>query len=59
MKEPIIFLVKPDLTQRDMQEVVMNTEEPYSTREATKRFVKILDSTYAKADLDEAAASAV
>ena len=34
-----------------MRKVVMQTSEPASTWEATKRMMKILDSTYAKADL--------
>ena len=38
-----------------MHEVVTQTAEPYSTREATDRLVKILESNYAKADLKHAA----
>ena len=31
----------------------MQTAEPASTQEATERMVKILDSTYAKSDLEQ------
>ena len=36
----------------------MHTAEPTSTREATERIVKILDSYYAKADLKQVANNA-
>ena len=55
MKEPRGLLGKFDLNKREMCEVVMQTAEPYSVREATDRFVKILDSTYAKAYLNHIA----
>ena len=55
MKEPSGLLVKSDLTKRDMREVVMHTTEPASTREATEGMVKILDSTYVKADIKHVA----
>ena len=42
-----------------MKEVVMHTVELYSTRETTERVAKILDSNYAKYDLDNVAAAAV
>ena len=38
-----------------MREVVIQVEEPVSTREATERLVRILDSTYVKADLEHVA----
>ena len=38
-----------------MREVVMQTVEPASTKESTERLVKILDSTYAKADVKQVA----
>ena len=41
-----------------MREVLMHTAETVSTREATERLVKILNSTYAKADLEQVAANA-
>ena len=43
------------LTSRDMREVEMQTEEPVSTCKSTERLMKILDSTYAKADLKQVA----
>ena len=51
MKEPINLLGQSNLTKREMREVVMQIAEPASTREATERMVKILDSIYANADL--------
>ena len=45
-------------TSHDMHEVVMQTAEPVSTRDATERLVKILDITYVKADLEYVAAKA-
>ena len=36
-----------------MREVVMQTVEPDSIREDTEKMVKILNSTYAKADLKQ------
>ena len=52
------FLGKTNLTQHEMQEVVMQTAETYSTREDTERIVKILVGTYSKSDLDEVALDA-
>ena len=46
------------LTCCNMCEVVMQTTEPVYTREATKRLVKILNSTYEKAYLEQVASSA-
>ena len=51
MKEPSGLIVKSDLNKRDMQEVVMQTADPASTREATEILVKILEITYAKSDI--------
>ena len=51
MKESRNLLGKSDLTKREMRKVVMKTAEPASTREDTEIMVKILDSTYAKAEL--------
>ena len=51
MKEPSGLIGKPDLTSSEMCEVEMQTAEPVSTRETTEMLVRILDSTYAKADL--------
>ena len=43
MNEPDSFLGHTELTGCKMQELVMNTIYPDSTREDTKRFVKILE----------------
>ena len=51
LKEPINFLGQSYLTKRKMRKVVMYNSEPASTKEATERMVKILDSIYAKAYL--------
>ena len=55
LKEPRNLIGRSDLTKREMRDVVMQIAEPASTREATERMVKILDSTYAKADLNQVA----
>ena len=49
---------KADLTSRDIREVVMQAAEPVSSREATNRLLKILDSIYEKADIEYVAANA-
>ena len=41
-----------------MCEVTIQTAEPVSTREATERLVKIIDITYAKADIKKEADNA-
>ena len=41
-----------------MCKVVIQTAQPASTREANERLVNILDSTYAKADLEQVANNA-
>ena len=51
MKEPSGLIGKSDSNKRDMREVVIHNAEPASKRETTERVVKVLDSTYAKADL--------
>ena len=51
MKEPIGLLGKSDLTIHNICEVEINTVETVSTREATKRLGKLLDSNYSKKDL--------
>ena len=53
-KEPRSLLRKYHLTKCEMHEVVMKTAEPDSTRESTDRMVKILDITYANAELEQA-----
>ena len=51
--DPRNFLGQPDLTKRKMHEVLMRTAKPDSAQEVTKWMVKILDRTYAKADLEQ------
>ena len=58
MKEPINLLVQSNLTKRKMRKVLMHTTEPASTREATERILKILDSTYSKVDLEQVVSNA-
>ena len=53
MKESKNLTGQSDLTKSEINEVVMQTAEPASTREATERMVKIPDSTYEKADLEQ------
>ena len=40
MKEPSSFLGKYNLTKRKMRELVIHTEEPDSTQEATEKWLK-------------------
>ena len=54
MKKYSSLLEKYNLTKREMRNLVMQTSEKASTREATDRMVKILDITYAEADLTQA-----
>ena len=56
-EKPIGLLGKPDLSKRDMREVVMQTTEPYSMRETTDSLFRIVDSTYMKADLEQLVAN--
>ena len=51
MKESRNLQGKFNLTKDEMNEVVMQTAEPASTREATDIMAKILDSNYSKDDL--------
>ena len=53
IKDPSSLLGQSDLTKREMRKVVMQTAEIASTREATERMVKIIDITYANADLKQ------
>ena len=55
MKEHKGLLRQYDLTKREMCEVVMQNAEPDSTQEATEIMVKNIDSTYAKADVNQVA----
>ena len=58
MKEPIGMIGKSDLTSHEMSKVAMQTAEPASTRASTERLVRILDSTYAKANRKKVADNA-
>ena len=58
MKEPSVLIGKSNLNKREIQEVVMQTSDKDSTREATERLLKILEITYAKADFYEVADNA-
>ena len=53
MKDSRNFLGQSDLTKREIRGVATQTAEPASMREATERMAKILDSTYAKATLEQ------
>ena len=53
MKGPSGLLGKSDLTNREMREVVIQTAELDFTREATELMVKILNITFAKAELNQ------
>ena len=55
MKEPTGLLEQSNLNNSEMCEAVMQTAEPASTREANEIMVKILDRTYAKAELKQVA----
>ena len=57
MKQPSGIIGQTDLTSCEMFEVAIQTAEPDSNREANERLVKILDSTYAKADLEQLVAN--
>ena len=46
------------LSNKELRASIAQIAEPISTREATQRVVKILDSKYAKADLEKVAAEA-
>ena len=48
MKNPTKLLGQKDLTSREMCEVLVHTEEPDSTKEATGIMVKVINSTYYK-----------
>ena len=58
MNDPSSLLGQSDITKSEMNELVMQTAEPDSAREATERLGRILDSNYAKADLKQVADNA-
>ena len=49
--------VRPNLTNRKIQEVIIETEDPASTKEETEDSIKILDSIYKRINFDKFAAS--
>jgi hypothetical protein len=49
----------PQFRKHELKEIIKQTAEPLATQQATERAVKILDSTYEKANLEEIAANAV
>ena len=53
MKEPSGLIGQTYLTSYDMREVVMQKEDPVSTREVSERMVENLESNYAKTDLEQ------
>ena len=55
MKEPSSFIGQSDITKRKMRKVAMKSVETDSTRAPTEWMVKIIDSTYVKADLKQVA----
>ena len=57
MKEAIGMLGQTYLISWEMRKVVIHTVEPVYTREGTKRLVKIFDSAYTKADLEQLTAN--
>ena len=52
------MVVNSDLSKCEMPEVVIQTKEPASRREATEKLVKILDNKYVKGDLKQVADNA-
>ena len=53
IKEPRGILGETGLNNHEMWEVVMQNAELVSAREATERLMKILNITYAKADIKQ------
>lgn len=53
MKDFSAFWKNKHPTRKEMKATFLCSEEPKSTKEETERVVKILDSNYKKADLDE------
>jgi protein tyrosine/serine phosphatase len=49
---------KPTFSRAKIKQIMTQTAEPIATREATEWIVRILDSKYEKADLDQVAADA-
>ena len=59
VKDPVSLIYQTKLTKFEMEEVVMQTEEPDSTIESTYIVVNILYSIYAQACIHKVAQSAV
>ena len=57
MKYSSSFLGQYNLNMSDMREVIIQTSEPASTKEATKIMVNIINSTYAKSNIEQVAAN--
>ena len=57
MKEPIGLVGQTYITSHKIRKLAMQTEEPVSSREYTDRLVKIIDSAYVKAYLEQVAAN--
>ena len=51
------MLGQTDLKICKMREVVIQTEEPVSTRESTERMVRVLDSNYTRAEPEQVVAN--
>jgi hypothetical protein len=49
---------KPTFSRAEIKQIMTQTAEPIATKEATERIVRILDSKYEKADLEQVAANA-
>ena len=49
---------KPQFSRAEIHEILKQTAEPLVTQEATEQAVKILDSNYKAADLDDIARNA-
>ena len=58
-KDTIRLLGQQYLIRRNMNEVVIKNSEPESKREANEIMVNLIDSRYAKADLEQVASNAV
>ena len=48
----------PQFRKHELKEIIKQTAEPIATQQATEGAVKILDSTYEKANLEDIAANA-
>ena len=53
IKYPGKFTGEPNLTKTDIREVLVQTSDPASTKEAPERTVKIFYSTHEKYDINK------